>query len=169
MTENGSDAPTDAAAAGQAPGDQPSLAIITQYIKDLSFENPNAPQSLSPEKGQPEVELGVNVQARAGDADMFDVELRISAKATHGTEVAFITELVYGGLFQMRNFPPNAMEMMCMIECPRLLFPFARRVVADATRDGGFSPLLLDPIDFKTLFENHKAQAMAGQQPMGTA
>jgi preprotein translocase subunit SecB len=169
MTENGSDAPAAPVAPGQEPADQPSLSIITQYVKDLSFENPNAPKSLNPENGTPEIELGVNVQARAGDNELYDVEIRISAKATHGEETAFVAELVYGGLFQLKNFPPEALEMMCMIECPRLLFPFARRVIADATRDGGFSPLMLDPIDFKTLFQNHKAQAMAGQQPMGTA
>lgn len=136
----------------------PILSIITQYIKDLSFENPNAPASLNPELPQPSIELGVNVQARALTPENYEIELRIQATAKHEEETAFILELVYGGMFLIRNFPADAMEMMCMIECPRLIFPFARRVISDATRDGGFSPLQLDPIDFAGLFQAHKAQ-----------
>ncbi|MEH6404385.1 MAG: protein-export chaperone SecB, partial [Sneathiella sp.] len=136
----------------------PVLSIITQYIKDLSFENPNAPASLNPELPQPTIELGVNVQARALTPENYEIELRIQATAKHEEETAFILELVYGGMFLVRNFPSDAMEMMCMIECPRLIFPFARRVISDATRDGGFSPLQLDPIDFAGLFQAHKAQ-----------
>ncbi|MBL4740143.1 MAG: protein-export chaperone SecB [Sneathiella sp.] len=136
----------------------PVLSIITQYIKDLSFENPNAPASLNPELPQPTIELGVNVQARALTPENYEVELRIQATAKHEEETAFILELVYGGMFLIKNFPADAMEMMCMIECPRLIFPFARRVISDATRDGGFSPLQLDPIDFAGLFQSFKAQ-----------
>ncbi|MCF8466835.1 MAG: protein-export chaperone SecB [Sneathiella sp.] len=153
----------------EAPKKQPSLAIVRQYVKDLSFESPNAPQSLDPDKGQPQVQLAVNIQARAGGEDFYEVELRIEAKGNHGEETAFVVELVYGGLFQLRDFPADTVEMVCMIECPRLLFPFARRVVADATRDGGYSPLLLDPIDFSALFRDHKNQIAAQQQPAGHA
>jgi len=171
MTENSGDtASPDTTAAAQGAETQPSLSIVTQYVKDFSFENPNAPQSLSPENGQPSVELGVNVQARAGEENMYEVELRIGAKAAHGDQIAFVIELVYGGLFQLQNFPPEAMEKICMIECPRLIFPYARRIVSDATRDGGFSPLQLDPMDFTTLYVNHKAQAAAAQaHPAGNA
>ena len=153
----------------EAPNKQPSLAIVRQYVKDLSFESPNAPGSLDPDKGQPQVQLAVNIQARAGGEDFYEVELRIEAKGNHGEETAFVVELVYGGLFQLRDFPNDTVEMICMIECPRLLFPFARRVVADATRDGGYSPLLLDPIDFSALFRDHKNQIAAQQQPAGHA
>ncbi|OUR80481.1 protein-export chaperone SecB [Alphaproteobacteria bacterium 46_93_T64] len=146
----------------------PIMSIITQYIKDLSFENPNAPASLNPELPQPTVELGINVQARALNEENFEIELRIQTTAKHEDETAFIVELVYGGLFLIKNFPPEALEMMCMIECPRLLFPFARRVVSDATRDGGFSPLQLDPIDFAGLFQAHKSQE-AEEASAGTA
>ncbi|GLQ04932.1 protein-export chaperone SecB [Sneathiella chinensis] len=160
MSENEAGAGTPNAAEAN---EGPMLSIITQYIKDLSVENPNAPKSLNPELPAPTVELGVNVQAKALTPENFEVELRIQAKAKHGEETAFIVELVYGGLFLLKNFPQDAMEMMCMIECPRILFPFARRVISDSTRDAGFSPLQLDPIDFAGLFANHKAtQGQAG-------
>ncbi len=155
MAENGSE---EAVAGTEAQDEGPMLSIITQYIKDLSFENPNAPASLNPELPPPSVELGVNVQAKALTEENYEIELRIQATAKHGEETAFILELVYGGMFLLRNFPADALEVMCMIECPRLIFPFARRVVSDATRDGGFSPLQLDPIDFAGLFAAHKAQ-----------
>lgn len=152
MAEN--DLETEAGLADEGP----IMSVITQYIKDISFENPNAPASLNPELPQPTVELGINVQARALNEENFEIELRIQTTAKHEDETAFIVELVYGGLFLIKNFPPEAVEMMCMIECPRLLFPFARRVVSDITRDGGFSPLQLDPIDFAGLFQAHKSQ-----------
>lgn len=144
---------------------QPMLSIVTQYIKDLSFENPNAPKSLHPEAGHPEVEIGVNVQAQQQGDGLYEILVQLNAKAVHGEDTAFIVELVYGGLFNIRNFPQDAMEPLCMVECPRLLFPFARRVVADATRDGGFSPLLLDPIDFAGLYQRHKTQQTANVSP----
>ncbi|MFT6557920.1 protein-export chaperone SecB [Sneathiella sp.] len=155
MAENESG---QAAAGAETENDGPMLSIITQYIKDLSFENPNAPASLNPELPAPTVEIGVNVQATALTEENYEVELRIQATAKHGDETAFIVELVYGGMFLLRNFPSDSMEIMCMIECPRLIFPFARRVISDATRDGGFSPLQLDPIDFAGLFSAHKSQ-----------
>lgn len=155
MAENGNE--NAETAATEAP-EGPTLAIITQYIKDLSFENPNAPASLNPELPQPTIELGVNVQAKSLTKENYEIELRIQATAKHEDETAFILELVYGGMFLLRNFPPEALEMICMIECPRLIFPFARRVISDATRDGGFSPLQLDPIDFSGLFSAHKAK-----------
>ncbi|MCG8494301.1 MAG: protein-export chaperone SecB [Sneathiellales bacterium] len=146
------------AAGAEAENEGPMLSIITQYIKDLSFENPNAPASLNPELPAPAVELGVNVQAKALTEENYEIELRIQVTAKHGEETAFLVELVYGGMFFLKNFPADAMEVMCMIECPRLIFPFARRVISDVTRDGGFSPLQLDPIDFAGLFAAHKAQ-----------
>ncbi|MAL79253.1 MAG: protein-export chaperone SecB [Sneathiella sp.] len=164
MSEEGQAKAANGGADGQTAQKQPALAIIRQYVKDLSFENPNAPGSLDPEKGAPEVQLGVNIQARAGDNDLYEIELRIEVKANHGEQAAFIIELVYGGFFVLRDFPPETLEMVCMIECPRLLFPFARRVVADVTRDGGYSPLMLEPIDFAKLYRDHKGQ-MAGQTP----
>lgn len=148
----------EGAAGAEAENEGPMLSIITQYIKDLSFENPNAPASLNPELPAPSVELGVNVQAKALTEENYEIELRVQVTAKHGEETAFLIELVYGGMFFLKNFPAEAMEVMCMIECPRLLFPFARRVISDVTRDGGYSPLQLDPIDFAGLFAAHKAQ-----------
>jgi preprotein translocase subunit SecB len=168
MAENGSNGAPTAGVDPQSAGGQPSMAILLQYVKDLSFENPHSPSSLDPEKGPPAVELGVNVQARAGEENNFEVEIRINAKASHGENTAFVVELVYAGLFQLVNFPQETLERMCLIECPRILFPFARRIIADTTRDGGFSPLLLDPIDFATLYNNHKTE-QAAQQPVGNA
>lgn len=161
MAENETETGATVAPEGQ---EGPVLSIITQYVKDLSFENPNAPASLNPELSQPTVELGINVQAKALTPENYEIELRIQATAKHEDQTAFIIELVYGGLFLLKNFPPEALEMVCMIECPRLIFPFARRVISDASRDGGFSPLQLDPIDFAGLFQAHKtkeAQAAA--------
>ncbi|WP_373088178.1 protein-export chaperone SecB [Sneathiella sp.] len=169
MSENGQDKQAANGAQAAEPQKSPTLAIIRQYVKDLSFENPNAPDSLSPEKGAPAVTMAVNIQAKAVGENLYEVELRIEAKGQHDEAPAFVVELVYGGLFQLMNFPADTMELVCMIECPRLLFPFARRVIADATRDGGFSPLLLDPIDFANLFRDHKAQQTAQQAPAGTA
>ncbi|MBO6827329.1 MAG: protein-export chaperone SecB [Sneathiella sp.] len=151
-------AENDQVAGNEAETEGPQLAIITQYVKDISFENPNAPASLNPELPQPNVELVVNVQARALTEENYEIELRIQATAKHDENTAFILELVYGGMFLLKNFPQEALEMICMIECPRLIFPFARRVVSDAVRDGGFAPLQLDPIDFQGLYQAHKAQ-----------
>ena len=162
MAEN--DLETDAGQADEGP----IMSVITQYIKDISFENPNAPASLNPELPQPTVELGINVQARSLNEENYEIELRIQTTAKHEDETAFIVELVYGGLFLIKNFPPEALEMMCMIECPRLLFPFARRIISDVTRDGGFSPLQLDPIDFAGLFQAHKMQEVE-ETTSGTA
>ncbi|WP_334130045.1 protein-export chaperone SecB [Sneathiella sp.] len=163
MADEGQAKTANGGAGGEAASKQPSLAILRQYVKDMSFENPNAPASLDPEKGAPEVQLAVNIQARTGGNNLYEIELRLEVKAQHGDQVAFILELVYGGLFALRDFPQEAVEMVCMIECPRLLFPFARRVVADATRDGGYSPLMLEPIDFARLFHDHRQQQAAGR------
>lgn len=140
-TENGFD--------GSEP--LPQVSILTQYVKDLSFENPNAPGSLQTTE-QPRIEVNVAVNAkRAGDA-MFEVELKVTAKATAGDSVAFVIDLLYAGLFGLTNVPEEALEPFLIIEAPRILFPFARRIVADSVRDGGFPPLMLDPIDFASLY-----------------
>jgi preprotein translocase subunit SecB len=117
----------------------------------MSFENPNAPASLQTTE-QPRIEVNVAVNAkRAGDA-MFEVELKITAKAMAGDAVAFVIDLLYAGLFGLTNVPDEALEPFLIIEAPRILFPFARRIVADSVRDGGFPPLMLDPIDFASLY-----------------
>ena len=140
---------------GEGPGGEAlgvTLQVVAQYIKDLSFENPAAPGSLFGNDTPPQIEASVDVAARRlGEVD-FEAELRITAKARRGEATAFIVELVYAGLFRIANAPAEALQPLLLIECPRLLFPFARRLISDTTRDGGFAPLLLDPIDFATLY-----------------
>ncbi len=159
----------DTTAFGDGADTQPQVSILTQYVKDLSFENPNAPQSLQMETA-PRIEINVNVNARRVSEDMFEVELKIEAKAFNGDAVAFVVELLYGGLFGLRNVPAEALEPFLVVEAPRILFPFARRIVADATRDGGYPPLLLEPIDFASLYMQQQAgAAQAGQPSVGNA
>lgn len=155
------------ATAAPANGDakaQPSLNILTQYIKDLSFENPGAPQSLGPKDKAPDININVNVNANPMSPTDFDVVLNLTADAKHGGETLFHCELVYGGIFRVVGFPQEHVLPVLFIECPRLLFPFARQIVADATRNGGFPPLMIDPIDFAQMFAQRMAQEQAKQK-----
>lgn len=144
------------------PGQQPSLKILGQYLKDFSFENPNAPQSLAPQQEQPDINIAVNVNARNLGPNDFEVELHLDAKATGQGKVMFAADLLYAGIFRLENFPQNLLHAAVLIECPRMLFPFARQIMADATRNGGFPPLMLDPIDFATMYQ--RRVAAQGQQ-----
>ncbi len=143
------------------PGSQPSLKILGQYLKDLSFENPNAPGSLAPQQKQPDINISVNVNARNLGPNDFEVELHLDAKASGDNTVIFAAELLYAGIFRLENFPQNLLHPAVLIECPRLLFPFARQVLADATRNGGFPPLMLDPIDFAAMYQQRMRQQAA--------
>ncbi len=145
------------------PGAQPSLKILGQYLKDFSFENPNAPLSLAPQQKQPDINISVNVNARnLGPAD-FEVELHLDAKATSEGKVVFAADLLYAGMFRLENFPANLLHPAVLIECPRMLFPFARQILADATRNGGFPPLMLDPIDFAGMYQKRMQQQTVAQ------
>ena len=135
----------------------PQVAILTQYVKDLSFENPNAPASLQVQ-AQPRIDVNVGVNARKAADDVYEVELKLTAKAETDNGPSFMVELVYAGLFGLKNVPEEALEPFCIIEGPRILFPFARRIIADAVRDGGFPPLMLDPIDFGALYMSQQGQ-----------
>ncbi len=148
----------------------PQAGILAQYVKDLSFENPNAPASLQMQ-GQPKVEINVNVNARSGGQDMYEVELKVeaSARAQEGGTLAFQVELLYAGLFRLTGAPQEAIEPFLIVEAPRILFPFARRVIADAVRDGGFAPLMLEPIDFGGLYLQQLEARGAVEQPAGNA
>lgn len=147
---------------GAAPaGGEPNLAVVAQYVKDLSFENPGAPAALRARTTSPNINIAIAVQPNQAGADQVEVELKIDARATDGDAVLFAIELVYAGLFRLTNIPEQDLVPLTLIECPRLLFPFARQVVADATRHGGFPPLLIDPIDFVSLYR----QRLAAQQP----
>jgi preprotein translocase subunit SecB len=140
------------------PGTQPSMRILGQYLKDLSFENPNAPQALAPQQTQPDINIAVNVNARNLAPTDFEVELHLDAKATSDGKVIFASELLFAGVFRMENFPANMLHAAVLIECPRMLFPFARQILADATRNGGFPPLMLDPIDFAGMYQKRMQQ-----------
>ena len=144
----------------------PQIGLMAQYVKDLSFENPNAPGSLQSEE-RPQIDVTINVNARRVGEEGYEVELKISVSAKQADKNAFIVELVYAGLFGIRNLADENLEPFLLIECPRLIFPFARRIIADATRDGGFPPLMLDPVDFAYLYQQQRAaQQQGGDQPL---
>ncbi|OCW57333.1 protein-export chaperone SecB [Hoeflea olei] len=155
----------DAAAAPEAKGGAaPTLNVLAQYIKDLSFENPGAPKSLGPREKAPNININVNVNANPISETEFDVLLTMNAEAKSGETVVFNVELVYGGVFRVANFPQEHMLPLLFIECPRILFPFARQIIADATRNGGFPPLLIDPIDFGQMFQQRMAEEKTKSQ-----
>ena len=143
------------------PAGQPQQAPITvnaQYLKDFSFENPNAPQSLG-QAAAPQIEVGVNVGTRNLAQGVFEVTLALNATAKRGAETVFIAELSYAGVFTLQGIPEEHVRPVLLIECPRLLFPFARNILADATRDGGYPPLLLQPVDFVDLYRRQVENA----------
>ncbi|MDO8290771.1 MAG: protein-export chaperone SecB [Parvibaculum sp.] len=146
----------------------PQFRVLTQYVKDLSFENPNAPQSLGPLTDQPQIDVRVDVGvARLNETD-YEVKLSVGIDAKAKQGVMFLVELQYCGLFRLANIPADNLEPMLLIECPRQIFPFARRVIADVTRDGGFPPLMIDPIDFVGLYQQRRADGQPSGMPEGT-
>jgi preprotein translocase subunit SecB len=146
----------------------PRFAMRGQYIKDLSFENPRAPVSLMGSKEAPKVELNLDLQAQRIDTHLYELSMVIKVNAS-SEEPLFVLELEYAGLFELVNIPAELMERVLLVDSAFTLFPFARRIVADATRDGGFPPLILEPIDFVGLFELRKAQAEAERAPAEAA
>lgn len=155
--------PKQEAAGGTETGNgaQPQLNILGQYVKDLSFENPGAPRSLGPREKAPSITINVNVNANPLSETDYDVLLTLSAKAEDGKTVLFAAELVYGGIFRLTGFPKEHVLPVLFIECPRLLFPFARQIIAECTRNGGFPPLMIDPIDFGAMFQQRLAEEQA--------
>lgn len=141
-----------------ALGEQPAIRILAQFIRDLSFENPRAPEAMRTGAAQPQIDVGVEMNARGREDGLFEVDLKLSAKAQRDDGPLFVVELLYGGLFQITGVPAEEMEPVLLIECPRFLFPFARRIIGDVTADGGFPPFLLDPIDFGGVYLARKAQ-----------
>ena len=142
----------------------PAIRVLSQYIKDLSFENPGATV-----QDQPNIELGIDVGAapRQGQEGVFEVTLKLKARAGTETTALFLIEMDYAGLFQLQGFSQADIEPILLIECPRILFPFARRIIADISAEGGFPPLRIDPVDFGALYNSQKqraAQAAAQQQ-----
>lgn len=139
----------------------PVFSVLTQYLKDFSFESPNAPHSLRTQEKMPEIEISINVNANPIGDDNYDVVLLMSAKAGDGKDMLFHLELQYGGVFHVQNIPEEHLMPLVFIEGPRILFPFARQIVAEATRNGGFPPLMIDPIDFAGLFQKRLAEEEA--------
>jgi preprotein translocase subunit SecB len=146
------------------PGLAPQLNVVAQYIKDLSFENPNAPQSMGGGQ-QPQIAIQINVNAKPLQGSEVEVELKLEAKAEIGTNLMFRFELVYGGVFRLQNVPQEALNPILLIECPRLLFPFAREIIAATVRNGGFPPLLLDPVDFVGLYRKKLGEMQTASAP----
>lgn len=139
---------------------QPHVAINTQYVKDLSFENPGAPLILTKIKSPPKIDLSLDVKANNIHENNYEVAISITAKALLEEETLFVVELEYAGLFTLTNVNDDAQkEQILLIYCPSLLFPFARSIVADATRDGGFQPLMINPVDFGALYMKQKNEA----------
>jgi preprotein translocase subunit SecB len=157
MTDTSSPAPSFEAPP-QEGQPQPGIRILAQYIRDLSFENPRAPDSLRAGVGQPQIELGVELNANSRDGGLFEVELKLAAAAKRDVEPVFQIELVYAGLFQIAGVDGEELEQVLLIEAPRYLFPFARRLIADLSAEGGFPPLMLEPIDFAAIYLARKAQ-----------
>jgi preprotein translocase subunit SecB len=153
-TDAGADAPETAEA-----DQQPGIRILAQFIRDLSFENPRAPEALRGGAAQPQIDLGVEMNARGRDDGFFEVDLKLSAKASREDGPVFVVELLYGGVFQIAGVTAEDMEPVLLIECPRYLFPFARKIIADVTADGGYPPFMLDPIDFAGVYTARKAQS----------
>jgi preprotein translocase subunit SecB len=153
-----------APAAAQPTG---SLNVLAQYVKDLSFENPNTAKFLSqPPAGQPNINFQINVNSRQVTPTDYEVELSIEAKAVADQANLFIAELVYAGLFRIAGISQERLAPVLLIDCPHLLFPFARQIIAEATQNGGFAPLLMPPIDFVGLYNQRMQQ---GGQVAGNA
>jgi preprotein translocase subunit SecB len=148
---------------GQAQQKQPQLNVLAQYIKDLSFENPNAPRSLTPSQTPPAINIQINVNVTPMSETDYDVALRIEGKAEVTGTLLFAFDLTYSGVFRIQNVPEENKHPLILIECPRLLFPFAREIIANAVRNGGFPPLLLEPVDFVALYQQKMAQLQQSQ------
>lgn len=138
------------------------IRINAQYVKDLSFENPRAPQSLQPQEGQPKVDVHVDVKATKLAESVFEVVLTTTVNGTGDQGQLFLAELSYAGVFTLEGFPETHIQSILLVECPRLLFPFARNIIADVTRDGGFPPLLIQPVDFAQLYRQSQQENAAG-------
>ena len=153
---------------GPAQESTPQLNVLAQYIKDFSFENPNAPRSLTPSQQPPQIDIQINVSANSISQTDVEVILKLEGKADASTGVLFSFELLFAGVFRIQNVPQEHLQPIIMIECPRLLFPFAREIVANAVRNGGFPPLLLDPVDFVGLYRQRVAELQGQAAPPAT-
>ncbi len=152
-------APDNQPAAEQSGEGEAQFGVLARFVKDLSFESPNSPMSLQTPGENPKLEVNVQVQAIKHNDEVYEVGLMFEAKAESDAGVIYNIELVYGGMFQASNIPDEYLQQVLFVDAPTVIFPFMRRVVADMTRDGGFQPLLLDPIDFGRLYQQNSEQA----------
>src|SRR3977135_251870 len=165
MTTPGNGGPPQGPSAqqGQAQPGQAQLGVLGQYIKDFSFENPNAPRSLQPTQTQPAINIQINVSVQRMAETDYEVTLTLEGKAENSGTVLFAFDLTFAGVFRIQNVPEEALHALILTECPRLFFPFPREIVATAVRNGGFPPLLLDPVDFVSLYQQRGAQGQIPQ------
>jgi preprotein translocase subunit SecB len=160
---NGSSAPNGQ---GAAPGEaQMQIRVINQYIKDLSFENPSIGKQVLEPGENPNLQVEVNVNAQRMGDTVYESAIKLKADCTGKGGTVYDLEVVYGALFDLQNMPEQALEPFLLVNCPALIFPFLRRLVADVTREGGFPPLLLDPIDFAQLYLRRREQSGTAAQP----
>lgn len=159
---------TQGAAAPQA-GNAPSMNLVGQYVRDLSFENPGAPGSIMAGGGNPAFNVSISVGVKKQADDLYAVELNLKAQAKREETLLFNVELVYGGVFRLANIAENQISALLMVECPRLIFPFARQVLASVTQQGGFPPLMMEPVDFMAIYRQNLAALAAKQQAEGGA
>ena len=140
-------------------GGMPHIAVNAQYIKDFSFENPGAPGSLASMDKSPQIDLALdlNIQ-KLPEEDYYEVEISISAKALSNQKTLFVVDLKYAGVFNLINIPEEQIQMLLAVHCPSIIFPYARKIIADATQDGGFQPLMIDPVDFGVLYSKKMMQ-----------
>jgi preprotein translocase subunit SecB len=155
--------------AAGAPPNPPTFNLIGQYIRDMSFENPGAPGSIMGGGAAPTFNVGINVGVKKQADDIYAVEITLNAKAERESAVLFQVELIYGGVFRMKNIPENQLAPLLLVECPRLVFPFARQVLANITQQGGFPPLMMEPVDFSAIYVQNLRAMQAQQQNGGAA
>ncbi|MDG1436301.1 MAG: protein-export chaperone SecB [Rickettsiaceae bacterium] len=137
----------------------PHISVSAQYVKDFSFENPNAPASLVAPKSAPQIELSLDLNVQnLPEKDYYEVEISISAKASTEETTMFLVDLKYAGVFCLTNIPEEQIQMLLAVHCPSIIFPYARKIVADVTQDGGFQPLMIDPIDFGVLYNKKMSE-----------
>jgi preprotein translocase subunit SecB len=163
-TTAGSGNPAGAAGVPGAPG----YSMLAQYIRDLSFENPGAPGSILSAGQSPQFQVNINIGVKKQADDVYAVEINLTAKAEREQAVLFNVELVYGGVFRVRNVPENQLGALLMVECPRMLFPFARHALATVVQLGGFPAVMMEPVDFQALYIQN-LKALQAQQGNGAA
>jgi preprotein translocase subunit SecB len=150
----------------QAADKQAQVVLLTQYVRDLSFESPNAPGIFQTnDEDKPQINVNVGVRVNQMGSEGYETVMSINVEAKAGEKVAFLVELEYGSLWGIRGVPQEHLPPLLLVECPRLMFPFARRVLADAIRDGGFPPVLLEPVDFAALYRAQHQPVPEGVKP----